>query len=350
MSNKIHIDPKVRETIKLVKNVVFYVLSYWYLLIIFILIAFFLGKLLKRKPVDIYQADLTFTINQQETNDKAESDVARLITEFSSGGSKDNSGSSIKLIELSQSYTVLTEVLFRRYVINGTEDYLANHYINIYDLGIEDSSFFKNFTKVDSLSRNENFYLKKIINDLKRNNIRFTVSPAQIFKITTFSINEEFSKLFTEGFYKAHSELYVKGAVAKAQANYDFTEERLLEATDKLLSTERQLANWIDANHNLSFRTPYLRQVELERSVEIYNEVYIEALKSFEVAKVRRENQRPIFQLVDPPTYPLLKTTDSNRRIGLFAQLGAITFFLFITLSLYFYKEYNYLIKELFEE
>jgi uncharacterized protein involved in exopolysaccharide biosynthesis len=94
----------------------------------------------------------------------------------------------------------------------------------------------------------------------------------------------------------------------------------------------------------------YLTQIDLERTVQINEGVYFEALRALESAKIALDNQRPIFQMVDPPLYPLNKKVSSPGKVSLFAQLGAFAFFLFITLSLYFYKKYSYLIKDLFKE
>ncbi|MEZ5009180.1 MAG: hypothetical protein R2753_13600 [Chitinophagales bacterium] len=351
---QIHIDPKIKEAIKVAKDVVLHVISYWYLLIIFLILAFIISKVLKKAPEVKYIAPLTFTINQAVTakTSTESSDVARLITDFglNTGGGERQGVNASRLIELSKSNAVLTEVLFRKYAINGDTNYLANHFRNIHNENVTDSSYFKNFVSIDSLNRGQNAVLNSIINEIKTSHISFTISPSQIFRLSIQSSDEQFSKTFAEGFYEALSELYVKGAISKAQATYDFAENRLEIATEQMLSAERSLASWQDRNQNLIKRSAHLTEIELERKVSIYNGVYFEALKSYEAAKINLENQRPIFQMIDPPRYPLQRETTSTSNIRVFAVIGAIAFFLFITVSLYFYKQYGYLIKELFEE
>lgn len=349
----IHIDPKLKDGIKVAKDVLSHVASYWYLLLVFLVLAVVIGRILKKQPEVSYTAALTFTINQTvaANNNNESSDVARLITDFGLNGGGDRQGvNASRLIELSKSNAVLTEVLFRKYSINGDSNYLANHYRNIHFDNVSDSSYFKNFISIDSLSRGQNAVLNGIISRIKRDHIFFTVSPSQIFRLTAKSSDEQFSKMLAEGFYQALSELYVKGAVAKAKATYDFAENRLQVATDQMLSSERNLAAWQDRNQGLIKRSAHLTEIELQRKVEIYNGVYYEALKSYESAKINLENQRPIFQMIDPPRYPLDREIDSKSNVTLFAIIGAIAFFLFITISLYFYRQYGYLLKELFEE
>jgi uncharacterized protein involved in exopolysaccharide biosynthesis len=355
LAEKLHIDPKIKEGIKLVKEVLLYIISYWYLLVIFVVLAFVIGKILKKPAEVTYQADLTFTINHQNMGNSNSSNAANLISEFGLGGGGlggEGASSTIRFIELSQSNTVLAAVLFRKYKIENRVDYLANHYLNIYDESkeIQDSSFFKDFRGMDSLTRAENAKLKDIINKIKRDNLKFTVSPATIFKISTTSINEPFTKALAESFYKAHSELYTEGATAKAKATYDFSLKRYEEVRAKLRSSEYALAAYVDGNHGRTMQRAYLTEIDLERTVQINEGVYFEALRALEAAKIALDNQRPIFQMVDPPLYPLNKKVSSPGKVSLFAQLGAFAFFLFITLSLYFYKKYSYLIKDLFKE
>ncbi|MEZ5002304.1 MAG: hypothetical protein R2730_04635 [Chitinophagales bacterium] len=348
---KIHIDPKIKEGFKVAKNIIIHIASYWYLLLIFIVLAFIISKVLKRDPQVSYNATLTFTISQiaSSDNNNESADVARLITDFglSGGGIGVNSN---RLIELSKSNSVLSEVLFRKYVVNGDTNYLANHFRLIHYENVTDTNYFRSFVSIDSLTRGQNAVLNRIINEIRKNYISFSVTPSQIFKLNTHSSNEEFSKLLAEAFYGALSELYVRGAIAKAKATYDFAENRLQVATDQMLASERNLAAWQDRNQGLIKRSAHLTEIELQRKVEIYNRVYYEALKSYESAKINLENQRPIFHIIDPPRYPLDRNITSESNIRVFALIGAISFFLFITITLYFYKEYGYLLKELFEE
>ena len=353
-AEKIHIDPSIKEGIKVAKSVIIHIASYWYLLLIFLILALIIGRVLKKTPEVQYTASLTFTINQAVSgkSNTESSDVARLITDFglNSGGGERQGVNASRLIELSKSNAVLTEVLFRKYAINGDTNYLANHFRNIHYENVTDSSYFKNFVSIDSLNRGQNAVLNGIINQIKNSHISFIISPSQIFKLSIKSSDEQFSKTFAEGFYEALSELYVKGAITKAQATYDFAKNRLEIATEQMLTSERNLAGWQDRNQNLIKRSAHLTEIELQRKVEIYNGVYFEALKSYESAKINLENQRPIFQLIDPPRYPLQREVITGNNTRIFALIGAVAFFLFITVSLFFYKQYGYLIKELFEE
>ncbi len=97
--------------------------------------------------------------------------------------------------------------------------------------------------------------------------------------------------------------------------------ERFEEIRAKLQSSEYALAAYIDGNHGRSMQRAYLTQIELERAVQINEGVYFEALRTLELAKITLDNQRPIFQMVDPPTFPLIKKVTSPGKVALFAQL-----------------------------
>ncbi len=350
---KLHIDPSIKYGIKIAKDVLIHIVSYWYLLLMFIILAFIIAKLLKKEPEVKFIAPLTFTINQVKTSNtkNSNSDVARLVTDFGFGGGNATANvNSNRLIELSKSNVVLTEVLFRKYEINGDLNYLANHFRNIHYPNVTNPNYFEDFVSLDSLSRGQNAVLNGVIGQIKKNCIFFTISPSGIFKLRTKSKNEEFSKMLSEGFYEALSELYIEGATAKAKASFDFTEKRKKESENKLYSAESTLASYLDSHQSRVKRKAYLQEIKYEREVSIANSSYSAALSSYERAKINLENQRPIFQMIDPPRYPLPREVTSSGSIQMFAIVGAIAFFLFITITLYLYKNYGYLLNELFEE
>ena len=97
--------------------------------------------------------------------------------------------------------------------------------------------------------------------------------------------------MLAEGFYEGLSELYIEGATAKAKSTYEFAEKRKIEAENEMLSAERRLASYLDSHQNRIKSKAYLQEIKLEREVEIYNGVYMQALRSYESAKINLENQ-----------------------------------------------------------
>lgn len=346
--NKIHIDKEILDIVRQVKEFIAFVLRYWYLLILFVLLGYFVGKRRVIPTTTQYVANLTFTINQSfQQQESEEGQVASLITDFGMSSNANREINTNRLIELSKSTAVLSAVLFREYEVEGEINYLANHYLNLNNPNVKDSTYFEEFVSLDSLSRTENAMLNSIIGSLKAKNLLFSVSPAYIFKLTTTSKKEELSKVMAEAYFEALSDLYTKGAIAKAEATYEFTEERLEEATADLLSAESALANWQDRNQNLIYKSAYLTQLDLERKVSIFNSAYLEALSSFEIAKMKLENQRPIFQLIDPPRYPLQRVrSGGGSKRNMFMAISFVLYFI-ITSMLYLYKRFGYLLREI---
>ena len=350
MSDKIHIDPQVKEYIALAKEAFKHILKYWYLLIIFLILASVVGNAKKEPTTTKYVATLTFTINQQDVRQETteEGQVASLITDFGTGRGNNNLRVQ-RLIELSKSNAVLSAVLFRTYEVEGDTNYLANHFLNIYNLNVTDSTYYENFTSLDSLNRVEIAVLNGILNQMRGRNVMFTISPAQIYKLTTSSVKEELSKVMAEAYYDALSDLYIQGAISKAQANYESSEERLVSARNSLLGAEAALANWQDQNRNLIKRTAFLSEKELQRQVQINNRAYQEALSGFNMAKVNLDNLRPLFQMIDPPRYPLKRQVSGGGSMYKIAMVAAVALFFMITLALFAYKKYGYLLKEILE-
>lgn len=333
----------------LFKEYIRHLFKFWYLLVLFLIIAYMVGRS-KKQPISTqYVATLTFTINQrsvtQQTTEQGE--VASLVTDFGFGGN--SNVNTNRLIELSKSDAVLSAVLFREYEVEGDMNYLANHFINIYNPNIKDSTYFKSFTSLDSLNRVENAVLNGILAQMRGQNVLFTVSPAQIYKLTTTSVKEELSKVMAEAYYDALSDLYIKGAIAKAESSFEFSEERLEEARTKLQNAEAALASWQDRNRSLVKRTASLSELELERQARLASRSYLEALSSYDRAKTQLESLRPIFQLIDPPRYPLRRVVSGGGSMMKIFLAGAVAVYFLVITLLFGYKKYGYLLKEILE-
>jgi hypothetical protein len=352
LTDKIHIDPQVKVIVRLVKDYLWQLVRYWYLLIIFVVLANVASKMKKTDPVSTkYVATLTFTINQSSVTEQTteEGEVASLVTDFGFGGTR--SVNTNRLIELSKSDAVLSAVLFRTYEVEGDSNYLANHFLNIYNPNIKDSTYFKDFVSLDSLNRVENAVLNGILARMRGNNVLFTVSPAQIYKLTTSSVKEELSKVMAEAYYEALSDLYIKGSVAKAERTVMSSKTRLDSARIALQQAEVALASWQDRNQALVKRTAFLTQNELQRRLTMASRDYSEALMGYDRAQVRLESIKPIFQTIDPPRYPLQRVVSGGGGgiPRMIAIGGAVFIYILVVTVLFAYKKYGYLLKEILE-
>jgi uncharacterized protein involved in exopolysaccharide biosynthesis len=81
-------------------------------------------------------------------------------------------------------------------------------------------------------------------------------------------------------------------------------------------------------------------KIEVQRSrrdIEMIGLMYSEVIKNLEVAKFSLDNQTPVFQLIDSPTYPL-KIEKLGKLISLI--LGSILFLLLTLVYLLIRKNY----------
>ncbi len=346
-NNELKLDPSVIQGVKVFRDVISLIPRFIWILPILGLLGYLVLKMMYKDVETTYSASLTFMISQ-------DSDVSGGGNVLEDLGLLGGQGSVVKgklspkrIIELSSTRLVLSRAIFREVEISDTSDYLANHYLRLIQENYEiDTSFFLGNTPLDSFSRKQNSMLNFVVNKLKSEHFKISVSPTNIFILTTSSNNEEFTKKLCENLYQSLSDFYIDKSIEKAQASYDFIDHRLDSISNILSRAENALASWRDNNANLIRARGYLTEERLIRKVATLNNVYLETSGRHQVAKLVLDNQTPIFQVIDPPTYPLPASRKRMKDSYPLIFIACIAFYLFIIVLIYLIKNYGYLVKE----
>jgi hypothetical protein len=257
-----------------------------------------------------------------------------------------------KLNEISRSQKVFVNVLFSKCIIRGKEDFLINHYLNIYNGQTE--SYFKNFRGLNGLNRNQYRVFFSVMRDINLNSISIEEQKSGAFKLQIKTIDEELSKVMCEIFYQNISNFYIDKTTEKAQRNYIFLRNRLDSIKNLLYATEYQVANFEDRAQNLLLLTARVPQARQMRNTEYYKMIFLETLKSFEASKVALNNITPIFQVLNRPYYPLYSERESRIFIT-FVGIMITGFIVILFISVlyfinYIWPPYKNLIKEDLQE
>jgi len=118
-------DISLRDVVLTIKEYISEIFRRWKLLCI---LGFGLGILLFILKLDIkpiYNADLSYMLNEDERG--AVGGIAAMLGQFGLPSSTDSNFD--KIIELSKTRRITQKALFRKSTIEGKEDYLANHLI-----------------------------------------------------------------------------------------------------------------------------------------------------------------------------------------------------------------------------
>jgi len=333
-------------------NICKFAISKFKILLISALVGGLLGLCLSLFLKPNYQAKLSFIINENDAVSSFNlSSISSLAGIAGIGGN--TSVNEDKMIFLATSRSLLGETLLDSAVVNGKRDLIANHYLDVYKMqkGFSNDTSLIGFTyfthnNLLNLSYKENKVLDKIIKilnetkqyiiDVKKKS-GIVAQWAGIVILEFNSKNEELSKQLIDNLYINLSNYYTNKTIKKQLQNYNLIKKRADSLQVLLYDKELYGAEAFDR----TFKSTKMQgKIEVQRSrrdIEMIGLMYSEVIKNLEVAKFSLDNQTPVFQLIDTPTYPL-KIEKLGKLISLI--LGSILFSLLTLLYLLIRKNY----------
>jgi hypothetical protein len=336
---------EVRKTISFeevwawVKFIFHFGLNQWKLLFL----AGFMGGMLGigiamlNKPK--YKASLSFLLNENEGGMNLNlSSIAGLAGAYGMGGG--GQVNEDKLLFIANSRNIIGQTLLRKVTANGKEDLLINHFIEEFklipsfasDTALKD---FKGFThtNLEHFSYAENKVLDKIYLQFQKGGMYsidakkkagIVAQGAGIITLSFVSNNEALSKVYIDCLYAVLSNYYIQKATVKQLRSYELICQRADSLKQVLFEREGEGANYLDQNKGLIKMTKRLSIERAKRDVEMLGLMYAEVLKNQEVARFTLENQTPVFQVIDVPTFPLEKIKLSKIKSGLIAVISFV--------------------------
>lgn len=296
----------------------------------------------------IYKAHLSFILNENESTNLNLSSLSGLAG--LAGGSISGGVNEDKLLFLSNSRFLIGTTLLTKVKIEKEDHLLINYFIDKYDVQktfkndefLADFTYFRN-SNLDSLTDQENKVIDIVTRFFDKNQLLkvegkkkagLVAQNAGIVNIDFASIDEVFAKVFVDHLYKNINKYYVNKTTQRQYRNYNLIKDRADSLEILLLSKEASGASIIDQNVNLSKMRARLTVERNKRDLELLNLMYAEVLKNLEISKFSLENQTPLLQVIDKPTYPLLKEKKSKIKFGILGGIiGA-----FLSLSVLFVR------------
>lgn len=111
----------------------------------------------------------------------------------------------------------------------------------------------------------------------------------------------------------------------KARKQVDFLGQRVREAKSRYQSAEYTLSAYRDRNRAMFLETAKIDEQRLQAEYLLTQSVYNELSKQFEQAKIKVQEETPVFKMLEPPSVPLRKSGPKRTLILLgFAVLGAV--------------------------
>jgi len=120
----------------------------------------------------------------------------------------------------------------------------------------------------------------------------------------------------------------------KARKQVDFLTDQVRNAQKRYQSTEFALSAYRDRNRSLFLNTAKIEEQRLQADYILAQSVYNDLSKQLEQAKIKVQEETPVFKTLEPPTVPLKKSGPKRTVImAVFAVLGGV-----VTLAYLFFK------------
>ena len=292
--------------------------NWWWILIFTIPItSYMLYKAIKAKPT--YTASLTFLVNGNEGSSLG---IAAIAGKLGLDGLGGNNTNLDKITGLSKSRRIVQLALFHREVIDGKDDFFANHLIRERDLhkswekdttGLKDFVFKNN--NFETFSRIENKALLALYNILSGEKGAFSCTFAKMSEMLTLDLtttNETLSIELIQAIFSELSDFYVKKSTTKEAKTYRVLKEQSDSIKRLARSREASAASFDDRTRGLILNQDKLPSEQMKKEALIYNTMYAESQKNLAIAGFALESKAPYIQEIDSPIAPILPKRKSK--------------------------------------
>ncbi len=327
----------------------------WYLMIPFMMAVGGYYVYQHHKEGIKYPAGVTFMVNEEEGEDPT-GGVGALLKSFTGKGNNDGTGLE-KVLQLFKSKSIIEKALFQKVKVDGKEDYVANHMINLYGLQKLYGEYTSNTKWLDPIRdlktysfksdkietfTNEEKLLLIVLYEAIAGNISQGIdsmilptlddkSNIMSFGVTTTS--QDLTIALIEGIFAELSQFYVNQTVEKQSKIYGIVSAKRDSLADVLATADADLAKFEDSNRSLVWVSGELAKVKLQRKARIAEIMYGEVVKQLEMADFALKRKIPYVKIIDMARKPLrpvkmsiVRSTLISLTIGAF--LGCIVIIL----------------------
>lgn len=279
-----------------------------------------------------YSESLTFMMDESKSGDVSIPGLDALGSLFGNKTKDNNLG---KILQLFESRRIIHQTLFDTVQINGKNDVIANHYLDLYTVPylvesyelfggllykrqwpkrvLKDPDFRFSNSDVDNFKPLENLYLRLIYDHI--NGESGLGIPQQlssqldeetgIMKLSMTSEHEDITFAVLNNIYSQLSDFFIQKTVEKETKTYNLMRAKRDSVFTALTSAEYSLADFKDRNRNLVTVKGYLNQIQLERKASILSSMYRTVVGQMDATEFALKNKTPLVQVIDLPRRPI---------------------------------------------
>jgi hypothetical protein len=321
-----------------------YLLSQWKLIIGLAFIGALLGLAYASFSKPIYKAEFSFVLENEESSGGL-GGASGLASQLGLGlGSGGNSGvfAGDNLLELMKSRSMVLKALLSPVRVKNKDLSLADYYISLKDMNLgwggndhlKAPSFPIN-ADISKFNREQDSILKEIHQDIIKNKLTVSKSDKNIsiLKVEVKSVDEIFSKAFSEAIVSVVSNFYVDTKTRKSKTNVAILQHQVDSIRNQLNMAISGVAQSNDAIPNLNVARQVLRSNGQQRQVDVQanSTILFELVKNLELSKMSLRKETPLIQVIEYPSLPLFVERVGKLKgtfIGCFTSTFLIVFFL----------------------
>lgn len=326
-----------------------YLLGKWLFILIAGIIGGALGFVYATMQKTNYVATLSFVLEDEKSSNLGNLGGLAAIAGFNLGGGAQGIFQGNNIFELYKSRTMLTKTLLTKTTQN-------------------DSLFIDRYLSLSKLKENwnENIHLKNIsfsipqqeftlqhdsiiglvVKTIREKNLHISNSDktGSLIQVETKSLDENFSKDFTEAIVENVNDFYLETRTKKSFQNLSILQNQTDSIRKELNAAIGGVAAAVEANPNANPARRSLNVASLRREVDVQanQAILTELVKNLEMAKISLRQETPLIQIIDRPVLPL--------KVEKFSKLKGLIYggFLFGLLTVIYFMLKKYL-SEIFE-
>jgi hypothetical protein len=311
----------LRDIILKVRELKWYLLSKWKIILLAGLVGGVLGLSysLIKKPV--YKAELSFALQDDNSNTGGLGAAAGLASQFGLdlGSGAGGAFSGDNLMELMKSRSIVESTLLTSVDINGQKQTLAELYISFNKFRDQwnEIPVLKDIKYLPDADRTK-FTLKQdsilgaFYRTITKSNLTVEKKDKKlsIINVSVESKNELFSKYFAEILVKTVSDFYIQTKTKKSSQNVNILQRQADSVRHELNSAITGVASSSDVNPNPNPSLQIIRVPSQRKQVDVQANIAIltELVRNLEISKVSLRKETPLIQVIDRPILPLDKS------------------------------------------
>lgn len=315
-----------------------YLLSKWLIILIAGLLGGALGLFYSIYKKPTYTATLTFVLEEEGGGGLGNLGGLAAMAGFNIGGA---GGQGLfkgeNIFEIYKSRSMLTKTLLSK--ASHNDSLLIERYITFNQL----RERWKKNPKLVNLSFSipqEDFTLQhdsimgQIVQDVKEKDLNVSKpdKKTSLIQVATTSINEAFSKDFTETLVQNVNDFYVETKTKKSLENLKVLQFQTDSVRRELNAAIGGVAIAMDANPNSNPARQILNVPSSKKQVDVQanQAILTELVKNLELARISLRQETPLIQVIDYPVFPLQKNIEGKKRLTIL--FGC--FFIFIVVGI----------------